>query len=136
MSIRSAELLRRQLRCNASAPHLAREALKPLSAIEPVRDDALLVASELVTNAVLHSGCTPNDELALVAKLIPGGLEIAVTDPGRSDTTPTPRPSYVGPGGVGLRIVEALARRWGIERRHGLRVWVELALQAPSAARN
>jgi anti-sigma regulatory factor (Ser/Thr protein kinase) len=135
MSIRSAELLRRRLRCNASAPHLAREALGALGVIEPVRDDVLLVASELVTNAVLHSGCTPGEELALVAKLIPGGLEIAVTDPGRSDTTPTPRPSYAGPGGVGLRIVEALARRWGTERRHGRRVWAELALQSQTAAR-
>jgi anti-sigma regulatory factor (Ser/Thr protein kinase) len=128
MSAQPSELLRRYLPCDSSAPRLARQALAGLDAIKPVRNDALLVASELVTNAVLHSGCHPSEQLEVVAETLPGGLRIVVTDPGRSDRAPKLKPSFVGPGGNGLRVVDALARRWGTERREGLRVWAELSL--------
>lgn len=121
-------LLRRHLPCDASAPRLARQALAALDLIKSVRDDALLVASELVTNAVLHSGCDPSEEVEVVAEALPGALRIAVTDPGRSDSAPIVKPSAGEAGGVGLRVVDALARRWGTERREGRRVWAELAL--------
>jgi anti-sigma regulatory factor (Ser/Thr protein kinase) len=121
-------LLRCYLPCDASAPRRIRRALGALDAIEPVRDDALLVASELVTNAVVHSGCEPSEEVEVVAELVPQGLRIAVTDVGRSGGTPVPKPNYPGPGGVGLRVVEALVRRWGTQREAGTRVWVELEL--------
>jgi anti-sigma regulatory factor (Ser/Thr protein kinase) len=121
-------LLRCHLPCDASAPRRIRRALSALDAIRPIRDDALLVASELVSNAVVHSGCDPSEEVEVVAELVPQGLRIVVTDVGRSGSIPVPKPNYPGPGGVGLRVVEALARRWGTERETGNQVWVELAL--------
>lgn len=131
MSTQSSELLRRRLPCDLTAPGLARHALHPLAAIEPVRDDALLITTELVSNAVRHSGCSPADEVEFVAELTSKGVLIAVTDPGRSGSVPAPRPANPARGGgLGLRIVEALARRWGAERRNGLRVWAEIALDA------
>jgi serine/threonine-protein kinase RsbW len=118
-----------RLRCDASAPALARRALAELTAIESIRDDALLVVSELATNAVLHSGSLPEEDLEVRAELVPEGLRIAVTDQGRSNSTPEPRQrNTMQPGGMGLRVVEALARCWGSERNHGLVVWAELAL--------
>ncbi|HEY8626614.1 MAG TPA: ATP-binding protein [Solirubrobacteraceae bacterium] len=136
MSTQPSELLRRRLPCDSSAPRLARHALHPLAAIEPVRDDALLVASELVSNAVRHSGCAPADEVEVEVELTPEGVLIAVTDPGRSGSAPAPRPEgAVRGGGLGLRIVEAVARRWGAERREGMRVWAEIALDAERAGR-
>lgn len=128
MSTQPSELLRQQLPCNAAAPRRAREALAAIEAIKPVRNDALLIASELVTNAVLHSGCQPGEEVEVVAQALPGALRIAVTDPGRSDREPKLKPSFAGPGGNGLRVVDALARRWGTERREGRCVWAELLL--------
>lgn len=128
MAIRRARLLRLRLSCDPSAPAHAREALARLPVIEPVRDDALLVASELVTNAVLHSGCNSREDLEVVADASPDSLIIAVTDVGRSETVPRPRPSAERPGGLGLRVVAALARSWGTDRRSGRRVWAELAL--------
>lgn len=123
------ELLRRRLPCDSSAPQLARHALHPLTAIEPVRDDALLITSELVSNAVRHSGGGPADEVEVVAELTSEGVVIAVTDPGRSGSTPARLAAgSAWGGGLGLRIVEDLARRWGAERRDGLRVWAEIAL--------
>jgi anti-sigma regulatory factor (Ser/Thr protein kinase) len=128
MSLRRWELLRCRVPCDASAPGLVRRALAGLDAIKPVRSEALLVASELVTNAVLHSGCEPTEEVEVVAEAIPGSLRIIVTDPGRSNSAPTLATRPPGPGSFGLRVVEAVARRWGAERCEGLRVWAELAL--------
>lgn len=129
MSIRPAELLRLRLRCDATAPALARRALAKLTAIEAIRDDALLVVSELATNAVLHSGSLPEETVEVRADLVPAGLRIEVIDQGRSRSTPAPREANpLVPGGMGLRVVEALARRWGTKRNDHLVVWAELAL--------
>lgn len=118
-----------QLPCDISAPRLARKALARLSEIYPVREDALLVASELTSNAVLHSGAAPNGQIEVCAKLVPEGLRIEVTDEGRSGDTPHRRESDIAHrGGFGLPVVEAIAHRWGSERLQGTRVWAELAL--------
>lgn len=124
------ELLRRRLPCDVSAPQLAREALRPLSELASVREEALLLTSELVTNAVLHSGCAPADEVEVVAELTPEAVIIAVTDAGRSGRTPTAQQPRREPGGHGLRLIDALARRWGTEVNCGRRVWAEVALAA------
>ncbi len=127
------ELVRLVMASDATAPRRAREALRALPAIDSVRDDAILVASELVSNAVVHSGSDPSEEIELVAELGRGALRLVVTDPGHSDRRPTVRGAeYPGPGGRGLRVVEALAGRWGRERRGGTVVWVELPVQGPN----
>ena len=122
-------LLRILLRCDRSAPSLAREAVGSMASIQPVRDDAVLVTSELVSNAVLHAGCDPNDQIELVAELMPQAVRISVVDVARSGRAPRVDDSReFGLGGLGLRLVEKLARRWGTERNHFLRVWAELAV--------
>jgi anti-sigma regulatory factor (Ser/Thr protein kinase) len=130
VAIRPAELLRVRLRSDSSAPRRARNALEQLTEIEPVREDVLLVASELTTNAVKHSGVGAHAEIELCAELIPdGGLLISVTDAGRSASVPQIRShKATKPGGFGLPIVESVSRRWGSERRRGTRVWAELSL--------
>ena len=123
------ELLRLRLPCDAAAPRRARDALADVRELAPVRDDALLVVSELASNAVLHSGSAPGDELEVLAVRIPDGVRIAVRDGGHSGRVPVRRPrAPLEPGGMGLRVVETIARRWGSERGGGLSVWAELAL--------
>ena len=126
----SLELLRLRLPCHSSAPQDARRALGSVTELELIREDALLVASELITNAVLHSGCRPAEELEVVAELIPEAVVIAVTDVGRSATAPSAEDRALGAGGLGLRLIHSLARRWGTEHASGRRVWAELALAA------
>ena len=123
------ELLRLRLPCAPSAPRRAREALAELAEIASVREDALLVASELTTNAVLHSGCFADDDLELWADSSPGCLRITVLDLGRSGEDPVRRGlDPARPGGMGLAVIENVAQRWGAERDGHLRVWAELAL--------
>ena len=110
------------------APAIARAALRQIKELGAARDDAILVASELVTNAVVHSGGAAADTIQVRAVLIGGTVSIRVHDPGLSDDIPHLRdPRVMQAEGRGLRIVNQLARRWGFERDRGHRVWAELA---------
>jgi hypothetical protein len=71
-----------------------------------------LVASELVTNAVVHARTI----LTLQMRLRPRHLYLAVFD--GSDTEPVTRDDHgQSPGGRGLPMVEAASTRWGYLRR-------------------
>jgi signal transduction histidine kinase len=85
-------------------------------------EDALIVTTELVENALRHT--PPGSHLRLCVR--PGVARIEVTD--RSVAAPIVRSSgYAGAGGRGMRLVQAIARRWGVERTtDGKVVWAEL----------
>lgn len=85
------------------------------------RDTVLLLASELVTNAVRHAA-TPFD---LIVSVHGPSVEVAVVD---HDRRHPPRVCDPGPEdthGRGLRIVEELSDSWGSEAMAGdaKRVW-------------
>ncbi len=101
-----------------------------LHAIDAVREDALLLTSELVSSAVLRVGCNPSEEIEVVADLVPNGVRIAVADvpaSRRGSELRTSVEAYLPPG-LGLGLVEAVARRWGVDRRERARLWAELAV--------
>jgi CheY-like chemotaxis protein/anti-sigma regulatory factor (Ser/Thr protein kinase) len=89
-------------------------------------DDALIVVSELVTNAVTHarSGC----EVRLAVD--DTAVRIAVADRGAG--TPDPKPfSASQPHGRGLHIVGALSSAWGVDDLpDGKVVWAEMSRTA------
>jgi anti-sigma regulatory factor (Ser/Thr protein kinase) len=89
-------------------------------------DVVLLVASELVTNAILHTA----DSFELTVRLLSGFVEIEVADSDRH--TPTLRaPTPEMGSGRGLGIVEALAEAWGVKTHElGKAVW----FRVPSTA--
>jgi anti-sigma regulatory factor (Ser/Thr protein kinase) len=112
----------------AHAPARVRAALREIAELEPVREDVILVASELVTNAVMHSGGSAADTIQVRAVRIGEDGLISVDDPGLSNNTPRMRDADVGPAhGHGLRLVDQLACRWGYARNRGNRVWAQLA---------
>ncbi|MEU6314371.1 ATP-binding protein [Streptomyces sp. NPDC047014] len=85
-------------------------------------EDALLVVSELVTNANLHAdGC---HELQLLSGET---FRVEVYD-GLRELPRLPSGSRPGtPGGHGLQIVRRLADDWGAEaHEHGKVVWAEI----------
>ncbi len=87
-----------------------------------VADDAALVVTELVSNAVDHA----TGPVGLTVTPTASGMRIEVSD--RSSALPQPRPVQVDSArGRGLIIVAALSRTWGSEpRSDGKVVWAEL----------
>jgi anti-sigma regulatory factor (Ser/Thr protein kinase) len=94
--------------------------------LRAVAEDVLLVVSELVTNACLHTEGPQELGVSCSAKV----LRLEVVDGGSG--TPTPRtPHRAGrPGGHGMFIVERLCLDWGVvwdADGEGKTVWAELA---------
>lgn len=96
--------------------------------------DVIAVLAELVGNAIRHAEPLPGDVIRVAWRLrvdAEGGevVTVRVTDGGAPNRSPALRP--VGADAVdgrGLRIVVALADRWGIERDGlGQSVWAELS---------
>ncbi|MEU3291332.1 SpoIIE family protein phosphatase [Streptomyces longwoodensis] len=108
-------------------------------------EDAVLVLSELVTNAVLHAGTDVDLDCRLAEPWEPRTgaartaydvvVEVSDRHPGRhparppADGTPEPHtpPAGLPEDGCGLRLVAALAEEWGVTYRRGAKtVWVRL----------
>lgn len=83
----------------------------------PVEEPALLVLSELMTNAVRHARVRGRDVESRFVRL-EDGVRIEVHD--ASNTRPVPTSARADLcGGRGLVIVEAVADRWGVSARRG-----------------
>ena len=100
-----------------------------------VVDEAEIVVSELVSNAIRHARPLADGNLRVHWKVKAGVVEVEVTD-GGSDSTPRPAPRTVwAASGRGLRIVRSLAHEWGVsEDRHGTTVWASVG--GPSRRRS
>lgn len=85
-------------------------------------DDAVLVLSEIVTNAFVHTGT----DVTVLVWSTPRGTRVEVEDSGRHLPV---RRRYADTAGTGrgLQLVEELADRWGAQRRgNGKAVWFEI----------
>ncbi|WP_443075861.1 ATP-binding protein [Streptomyces sp. TRM 70351] len=95
---------------------------------DAVVDDAVLVLSELLSNAYRHAQPLPPDDSVRAdwARDPSGEVTIAVTD-GGGPTRPLPStPSVTARGGRGLSIITSLARAWGVRENaehHEVTVW-------------
>jgi serine/threonine-protein kinase RsbW len=90
-----------------------------------LRDEILLVVSELASNALRHA---EGRSYAVGVQQIRGGVRVTVTD--RGGGLPAPRePETADLAGRGLRIVDAFSTSWGVHRISGGRgksVWSEV----------
>lgn len=127
-----------------TARRLVREALADRTALEPpgsgtvgerLRDDAVVIVSELVTNAVVHAGT----DVELVCRFELGDdggagvldaviIEVSDHHPSRAVREDAAERPYGTPEyGRGLRLVSALSEAWGITYRTGVKtVWARL----------
>lgn len=105
------------------ARRLVRDVLRTWDAPQD-RADAELLVTELVANVVDHAGV---DVLTLELALAGAWLQIGVVD--GSAVMPVVRElSHTEERGRGMRLVAAIADRWGAEEhRGGKRVWFELS---------
>lgn len=103
----------------AEARHASARLLNGFS--DRSRSGAMLIVSELVTNAIKHG---PGGPVTLRMQRHDGAVRGEVTDQGngrievRQDREP-------GSGGFGLGLVDALSDRWGLDSADA-RVWFEL----------
>ncbi len=75
-------------------------------------ETAVLIVSELVTNAVVHSG---SDVISCALRLGSGLLRIEVTDQGGGRPAPAVRePAPDDVSGRGLLLVSTIAEAWGV----------------------
>ncbi|GAA0917599.1 ATP-binding protein [Virgisporangium aurantiacum] len=112
----------------------ARQALRKLLPTPPgekLSSDLELVASELITNGVVHGGGVTKVCLQL------DGLRVRLTVCDRVCDEPTVVPGRFGTGhehGRGMAIVEAVAAGWGVRQNlpgdpAGKMVWLDLAIR-------
>ncbi|MFJ9029086.1 ATP-binding protein [Streptomyces sp. NPDC102274] len=102
---------------------------------EPVAETLILLISELVTNAVVHTGCP-----AVLRMLFgSGAAEAGTVRVEVADTSACPpRPRHADgedTNGRGLELVDGLADRWGWQPEGaGKRIWCEVDRSAPGVA--
>ena len=85
-------------------------------------DDVKIMASELVSNSVLHSGRPTDDPIATTATVSDRVLRVEVIDRGEGADPLLPRSSHP-PSGLGM--VEILSDRWA-SHRSSFHVWFEV----------
>ncbi len=112
------------------APSRARAAVTGFSENSEMAETSLatltLLVSELVSNAVLHSGAPPASGILVHARMLhEGAVRVEVTDQGTGFTA-IPRDPTRPVGGYGLFLVEKQATRWGVDQEGGTRVWFEI----------
>ncbi len=105
-----------------------------IGADEPLAETLILLISELVTNAVVHTGCPAVLRMLFpgaagvgpIAGLPPATVRVEVAD---ISACPPRRRCAEGDdtGGRGLELVDGLADRWGWQREGaGKRIWCEV----------
>ncbi len=119
-----------ELASPGAARAFVRSELEQQAVPEPPLETAILLTSELVSNALLHAK-TPVDLLLVMAS---SGVRVEVHD----GDARRPRPS-AGPvppdatTGRGLLMVEAMAGRWGVDgTSDGKTIWFELPVVLPA----
>ncbi|MGW4207545.1 ATP-binding protein [Lentzea sp. NPDC004789] len=120
---------RMSLPCSPAAPLMARAAVRDACAqweLPRISDDAVLVVSELVENAVRHA----RSESTLRIELRPRGLSLAVQD---HDPSPPllESPERNVPGHRGVQLVDRISVAWGCTESSdgGKIVWAVLGLR-------
>jgi anti-sigma regulatory factor (Ser/Thr protein kinase) len=118
---------------NVQAPAIARAAIsglcQDLRLDGSLRQTLVLLISEVVSNAVLHSSGPAEAPITVTANVTPNVFHVTVTDAG-DGFTPSRRDPERVEGGYGLYLLERAASRWGVETTSPTTVWFELPLSA------
>lgn len=108
-----------QIESDIQAPRKSRTHLASFKPeLEPRFDDVLLVVSELVSNSVRHGA---PGEVAVKVEAQDDHVRVEVTDDGEGFELEAPRGE-----GLGLTLVEKIARSWGVVNDGRFTVWAEI----------
>ncbi|HEV3377623.1 MAG TPA: ATP-binding protein [Thermoleophilaceae bacterium] len=125
----SPKALRLSIAGGPRAPERARAWLQSAAGWLPeeVERNLLLLACELVNNAVLHGQAGEQDMIEIELTTTDTGVRAEVSDTGPGFAPKQRDRDLDEPGGWGLVLVESIAKRWGVERDGRTCVWFELA---------
>jgi anti-sigma regulatory factor (Ser/Thr protein kinase) len=91
------------------------------------REDAMLVLSELVSNAVKHAAPLPSGEIRVRWEVAQDVLHIEITDGGAGTRPHAGEAALSSLGGRGLDIVRTVSTQWGVTEGDGsVTVWAEV----------
>jgi hypothetical protein len=122
---RCAEKFRGDATAPAEVRHLLQSKLEAYGYAAAV-PHAQLLASEVVTNAVIHTDC---EECEVVIELDDKLVRVSVNDCDRHSLPKILPPDPGRYGGLGLQIVNDVAHCWGCDLNgHGKTVWFELPI--------
>jgi anti-sigma regulatory factor (Ser/Thr protein kinase) len=122
-----------ELHRNVQAPGIARAAVTELSQdlglSASTFQTLVLLVSEVVSNAVLHSRGPEGDPITLVAAVTAEKVRVTVTDAGEGFVPKQRDPASIHDG-YGLYLVDKAATRWGVDTAAPTSVWFELSRAA------
>ncbi|MGC5009860.1 ATP-binding protein [Streptosporangium sp. DT93] len=96
---------------------------------EAAVEDAVLVVSELLSNALRHAHPLPSGQIRVSWEWNEEHVEVAVSDGGAATEPRAGRPTLSSLGGRGLGIVEYLASTWGVRHEGEVTtVWAVVAV--------
>lgn len=103
--------------------------MEGLDEIESVREAAVLLTSELATNAIVNWRSHAEDEIELRAQLLRDRLRVSVIDRALPEAVPNTRNGkHPNPSGIARRVIEAIAQRWGMDSDGPVCMWAEIAV--------
>ena len=105
-----------------SAARRARVALHQARIPEDLQHTVDLLATEVIANSIRHAGLRSDQQILFAARFAGDFVRVEVHDPGPGFDTGR---ALEGKG-FGLRMVDKLATRWGVEDANGVRVWFEV----------
>jgi anti-sigma regulatory factor (Ser/Thr protein kinase) len=105
-----------------SAARRARIAMHKAGMPEDLQHTVDLLATELIANSIRHAGLRADEEILFAARFAGDFVRVEVHDPGPGFEVER---ALEGKG-FGLRMVDKLATRWGVEHGSGVRIWFEV----------
>lgn len=107
--------------------------LRATGVFGPVVEDANVIISELLSNALRHARPLPSGQIQVTWICKGDEVEVAVSDGGAMTEPRRSRPTLSSLGGRGLGIVEALSECWGVRHEDGgTTVWAVLRVSQPA----
>ena len=114
-----------------AARHALADELAAKGVETPMRDDAVLVLSELVSNAIKHAAPLPSGVICVCWALQQDRLHLEITDGGGLTRPQAAVAAVSSLGGRGLDIVRTICSEWGVtEDGNAVTVWADLPRSA------
>jgi anti-sigma regulatory factor (Ser/Thr protein kinase) len=115
----------------SAARHALADELDAEGVGTPMRDDAVLVLSELISNAIKHAAPLPDGEISVRWALQQDRLHLEITDGGALTRPQAAVAAVSAMGGRGLDIVRTICSEWGVtEDGNAVTVWADLPRSA------